>query len=35
MLTVDSPAPDAFTDLDAKYIALMASFMAVAFSLSP
>ncbi|MFJ4297667.1 GAF domain-containing protein [Curtobacterium sp. SP.BCp] len=34
MLTVDSPAPDAFTDLDAKYVALMASFMAVAFSLA-
>lgn len=34
MLTVDSPAPDAFTDLDAKYVALMASFMAIAFSLA-
>ncbi|MFJ4220847.1 hypothetical protein [Curtobacterium luteum] len=34
MLTVDSPAPDAFTDLDAKYVAMMASFMAIAFSLA-
>ncbi|WP_139196286.1 MULTISPECIES: GAF domain-containing protein [unclassified Curtobacterium] len=34
MLTVDSPAPDAFTELDAKAIAMMASFMAVAFSLT-
>lgn len=34
MLTVDSPAPDAFTELDAKVVALMASFMAVAFSLA-
>ncbi|MFB9647464.1 GAF domain-containing protein [Curtobacterium pusillum] len=34
MLTVDSPAADAFTDLDAKYVAMMASFMAIAFSLA-
>jgi hypothetical protein len=34
MLTVDSPVPDAFTELDAKNIAMMASFMAVAFSLT-
>lgn len=34
MLTVDSPAPDAFSDLDAKYVAMMASFMAIAFSLA-
>jgi hypothetical protein len=34
MLTVDSPAVDAFTDLDAKYVAMMASFMAIAFSLA-
>lgn len=34
MLTVDSPAPDAFSDLDAKYVAVVAAFMAVAFSLT-
>ncbi|ROP64071.1 hypothetical protein EDF19_3016 [Curtobacterium sp. PhB115] len=34
MLTVDSPAPDAFTDLDANNVAMMASFLAVAFSLT-
>ncbi|TDN43412.1 hypothetical protein EDF64_10882 [Curtobacterium flaccumfaciens] len=34
MLTVDSPAPDAFTDLDAKNVAVVAAFMAVAFSLT-
>ncbi|WP_139166515.1 GAF domain-containing protein [Curtobacterium sp. UNCCL20] len=34
MLTVDSPAQDAFTDLDTKNVAMMASFLAVAFSLT-
>ena len=34
MLTVDSPAPDAFSELDTKNVAMMASFLAVAFSLT-
>lgn len=34
MLTVDSPVPDAFSELDAKNVAMMASFLAVAFSLT-
>jgi len=34
MLTVDSPVPDAFTDLDAKNVVVVAAFMAVAFSLT-
>lgn len=34
MLTVDSPDADAFTELDTKNVAMMASFLAVAFSLT-
>lgn len=34
MLTVDSPVADAFSDLDAKLVVVVASLMAVAFSLT-